>query len=391
MSAALIVAEFNPLHAGHARFLEEVRRVSGADLIVCLMSGSFVQRGTPAVTDRWTRAGMALLAGADVVLELPALYAIQGAAGFARAAVRIAAGLGVDWLAFGTECSSPGPLSAAARLFHEEPPDLADRIRRGRRAGLNHGAARQRALAETEPALASLLDGANNTLGIEYLRALLELGSGPAPLVLPRQSAGGRSISAQAVREELRRAADPEKVLENAGVPLSFTPAFLEEELYRLALYRLRLAPGEDLLKTADVSAEVAGRLRRAAAAPDFESFLAQAGTRWLTRARVRRALLSLVLGLTKETLAQVNGPGAELHTRLLGLRTASERGFGALAAGSSVPIVSGCRGYPPTELAQGDLRAADLYALLHRRPADPASDKAHRVVRLSGEQLTGL
>lgn len=391
MSVALIIAEFNPLHAGHAAFLRQVRCSSGASLLVCLMSGNFVQRGTPAVADRWTRAGMTLLAGADVVLELPALYAIQGAAGFARGAVRIAAGLHADTLAFGAESADLEQLMAAARLLLDEPPPIADRIRRARRRGLNHGAARQQALKQTAPALAPLLGSANNTLGIEYLQALLELGSGPQPLVLPRQGAAGRPMSAQAVREELRHATEPREVLQRAGVPLAFSPAFLEDELYRLALYRLRLGGKEELMKTADVTEEVAGRLFGASAAADFELFLSRASTRWLPRARVRRVLLNLVLGFTKEKLASVNSPSAALHTRLLGLRTGCEKAYGALAAASDIPVVSGCGCYPETILAEGDQRAADLYGVLHCPPADPACDKAHHVIRLEGGQLLHL
>lgn len=392
MSVALIIAEFNPLHAGHANFIQQVRCAPGVSLTVCLMSGSFVQRGTPAVADRWTRAGMALLAGADVVLELPAYYAIQGAAGFARGAVRIADGVHADYFAFGAEAGALEPLAEAAGFFYNETARTAELIRSARRRGLNHGAARQQALAAAAPELAPLLSGPNNALGIEYLQAMLERGGGPKPLVLPRQPAwDGRPISARALRDDLRRAADARKVLQRDGVPLAFEPAFLEEELYRLALYRLRTAAREELLAAADVTMEVAGRLLAAADAADYETFLSRAATRWLPRARVRRALLNLVLGFSKQNLAQINSGSAALHTRLLGLRAGSEKAYGALASCSSIPIVSGFGDYPQTVLAEGDRRAADLYGLLHTPPQNPAPDKAHQVIKLDKGRLLNL
>lgn len=390
MPVVLTVAEFNPLHGGHARFFRSVRDRYPEALLVCLMSGNFVQRGTPAVADRWTRAGMALLAGADVVLELPAFYAVQGAAGFARGAVRIAAGLGSEVLAFGAEAGNLEPLASAARLLQDEPEPLAAAIRDGSRDGLNYGAAVQRALASFAPDLAPLLSGANNMLGIEYLKAIQQLHTGLRPCVIPRTPAGGREFSAQAVREALRAAQQPDAVLEEWEVPLPFTPVFAEETLYRLALHEMR-QHRTALRQTADVSPEVAARMLRAAGAPDYEAFLAAASTRWLPRARVRRALLSLALGFSAKMLSAANQPDSPLHTRLLGLRDQAESGFGSLASGSSTAIVSGCGGYPETVLAEGDLRAANLYATLQSPPTDPAADKAHRVVKLAGGRLVSL
>ncbi|MBD5559821.1 MAG: nucleotidyltransferase family protein [Clostridia bacterium] len=387
----LVTAEFNPLHLGHAHFLSQVRRAHPGCLLVCLMSGNFVQRGSPAVADRWVRSGMALKAGADVVLELPALYAVQGAAGFARGAVRIADRLGADVLAFGAESAQIEPLERAAALFREEPPQMAAAIRDGRRRGLNQGAARQRALAAADPALAPLLSGPNNTLAIEYLSALDEIHSAVRPYLVVRTAIHGCRPSAQQVRAELQQADDPGDVLRRWGVPLCFTPVFAEEELYRLGLYRLRTTAREQLLATADVSPALAARLHGAAAAPDYGQFQQAASTRWLPRARVRRALLNLVLGFTRDRLLEVNAPECPLHVRLTGLRQEAAAAFGKFASAAKVPIISSCARYPETTLAWGDLAAADLYAVIRSPLQDPAGDKAHRIVIADGSELLNL
>ena len=186
MVIAGVVAEYNPFHLGHAHHLEETRR-RGATHIVAVMSGQFVQRGEPALLDKWTRARAALSCGADLVLELPLPYAMATAQRFALGAVGLLDALGcVDLLSFGSDCGDLDRLKACIRLLNDPrfPQALGQFLDRG----MTFAAARQQAVRELGGAeLAATLGRANDILALEYLAALEQLGSAMAPLAIPRR------------------------------------------------------------------------------------------------------------------------------------------------------------------------------------------------------------
>ena len=127
-----IICEYNPFHNGHALHLARARALSGADYVVCVMSGSFTQRGEAAIFDKWSRARSALENGADAVFELPALYALSPADGFARAGVSLLHDLGVvTHLSFGVESHAAAQLDTLAALTQHESPQVKARIRQG--------------------------------------------------------------------------------------------------------------------------------------------------------------------------------------------------------------------------------------------------------------------
>ena len=149
MNIVGIIAEYNPFHLGHARQIAETRRALGDCAVVCAMSGHWVQRGECALTDKWTRAGMALRGGADLVLELPTPWATSSAESFARGGVGILAAAGVvDTLSFGSEGGDTAPLYRAAACLGSEEYRTA--LRRFLDKGLPFAACRQAAV-ETGP------------------------------------------------------------------------------------------------------------------------------------------------------------------------------------------------------------------------------------------------
>ena len=180
MATAGIVAEYNPFHRGHAWHIARTRRTLGADTaVVCVMSGHWVQRGECALTDKWSRAALALSGGADLVLELPTPWAMASAEAFARGAVGLLAATGVvDVLSFGSETGELAPLRAAAAAL--DGPDYPERLRAGLTRGLSFPAARQAAVG------ADCLASPNDNLGVEYLRALPP---GMEALTIPRRGA----------------------------------------------------------------------------------------------------------------------------------------------------------------------------------------------------------
>lgn len=166
-----IVAEYNPFHLGHSYHLQRARAETGCRYAVIAMSGNFVQRGEPALIDKWVRAKMAIAAGADLVIEIPTLYALQSAEGFAKAAIEILVKCQASTISFGSECGDIAKLSTLADWF--QTPEAQDRIRQNLSGGVTYAAAIEKAALESPAAhLSNCLQGANNILAVEYLRAL---------------------------------------------------------------------------------------------------------------------------------------------------------------------------------------------------------------------------
>lgn len=196
-----IIAEYNPFHNGHAYQIREIKKRTGADYVIAAMSGDFVQRGAPAVIDKYARAKMALSCGIDLVLELPVLWATSSAESFAMAGVTMFEKTGcVDGICFGAETDNLPLLSMAADILADEPDAYRDALLSNIKRGLNFPRARASALlhalpesdADTSMAdeLQEALDSPNNILAIEYLKALKRRGSAMVPLLLKREGAG---------------------------------------------------------------------------------------------------------------------------------------------------------------------------------------------------------
>ena len=166
-----IIAEYNPFHNGHRYQLLNARSQTGADYTVVVMSGNFMQRGTPALVDKWKRTEMALRNGADLVLELPVFYSVSSAEYFATGAVALLDQLGVvNHLCFGAECSEKKILQRIADVFLEEPEGYVASLKQHLKEGSSYPIARSMALTQYAPELLpyrDVLNASNNILAIE--------------------------------------------------------------------------------------------------------------------------------------------------------------------------------------------------------------------------------
>jgi predicted nucleotidyltransferase len=304
-----IIAEFNPFHKGHAALIRAARE-EGADSVVAVMSGNFVQRGSPAVTDKRVRAQAALLCGVDLVLELPLVCAMAPAQRFARGAAEVLAATGVvNTLAFGSECGEAEPLRELAVLL--ESPDLAHRIQPHLAEGKTFAKARELAAGELNPALAPLLATPNNVLAVEYLRAAKELGWDPALFTIPRQGAAhdgapiGEYASASYLRscEELAQLAPyvPSRAMAAYHLAAATGKYPSKPEALDIAiLAHLRRLTPDDLARLPDLSEGLENRLYNAIrTAPSLPGLLTALKTKRYTMARLRRLVLAAFLGLT--------------------------------------------------------------------------------------------
>ena len=323
-----IIAEYNPLHNGHLCHLREARRLSGADLVVVVMSTAFTQRGEPALFSMDDRVRMALAAGADAVFALPALWAVRDAEHFALGGVSLLQRLGCDAISFGAECTDPGLLAETAALLESDSPGLRTALQPYLAQGLPWPQAISRAAEELLPGAGALLASPNNTLGICYLRAMLRLDAPMAPVVVRRQGsyhsgelAEGALPSATAVRAALR-SGQTERALE--AVPACCRPILQSgrqaapDGLDQALLYRLRSMTEAEYAALPGLSEGIENRLRQAAErAVNREELLALADTRRYPAARLSRLCAHALLRLEESALR--DAPLPELW--LLGMR----------------------------------------------------------------------
>ena len=318
-----LIAEYNPFHNGHKYHIEQAKAITGADAVIVVMSGDFVQRGMPAILPKHMRAKAALEAGASAVLELPVCYATGSAEYFAYGAVLLLEKLGcVDSICFGSECGDMELLQKAANVLVDEPAEYREALHRFVRAGDSFPLARQKALAAyVSP---EVLSEPNNILGLEYLKALARIGSKMKPYTIRRVYSQYHDTdlqeefsSATAIRKQIL--SGNMEVL--AGqVPVKFLTDLQEASpLYAndfslLLKYRLLVETKESLLAYADVSEDLANRIiNRRNQFQNFEQFCLLLKTREITYSRISRALTHILLGLK-------NGDDTGIHyARVLG------------------------------------------------------------------------
>lgn len=336
-----IIAELDPLHNGHKRLLDTARDYG--DFIIIAMSGDYTQRGTPSAYSKWDRTQMALSCGADLVIELPVMYSTSSAEGFATGAVSLLSALGADTLLFGSESGDINELNAAASFYADESGPYRGALKEGLRQGLTYAAARSAA----SPRYAYLLDGPNNVLGIEYIKAIQRLHCSMSPQTIlrtgsPHESEGhpGKLPSAASIRRFITAGGHPSKlseslpsecitVMENSSI---MPPDAISDMLY----YKLRYAllPLSDYL---DISLDLGRRIE--ASMEDYRSFTQYAAlvqSKNYTLAHIRRALLHILLDISKS-----NWNPCCSYARVLGLRrNSAERGL-FKAMKPQIPLIS--------------------------------------------------
>lgn len=375
-----VICEYNPFHNGHAYHLRRMREVTGADYVVCAMSGHFTQRGEAAIASKWVRAEMALRCGADAVFELPALFAVRDAQRFARGGVALLSGLGVvTHLGFGSETGDLDTLLTMAKV----EGDLLT-IREGLSQGMTLARARGEALGLSG-------DAPNDALAIEYLRALSALDSPMQPVTIQREGSGyhddalGPMASATAIRAALTRGEDvfgamPAPAYALLSRVLAAGAVQQSDGLDAPLLALLRTMPPEALAQIADVGEGLENRLSRLAQeATDRESLIRHAKCKRYTWARLSRIATQALLGITKPLAAAHPLPS---YARLLGFREDARPLMAAIRAQATLPVVTRAAKYrtaadPALVL---DIRAGDLWALGLENPS-------HRVGHLDYTQ----
>jgi predicted nucleotidyltransferase len=387
-----IIVEYNPLHYGHVYHFEQSKLAAGAEAVIAVMSGHFLQRGEPAIVNKWARAEMALQMGVDVVIELPVAYASQPAEWFAYGAASLLDATGVvNSLCFGSENGDLGWFENIAEKVTHESESFQELVKNRLQSGSNFPAAYSSALsAFTTDVSENELHKPNNTLGLHYVMALRRLGSVIRPFTITRQKAGYHQqdvtdhqiASATAIRRLLHEEGQLNAVK-------SLLPAYTHEILQREwgtgrapinwapftqpLLHRLVSSSAEQLGKFAEVTEGLEHRIKRMLPQLDFssidvfEELLTAIKTKRYTRTKLQRMLLHILLGHSKEELTPqrlVEGPS---YIRVLGFSEKGRSLLHTMKRTARLPVITKVTQHrsPYLEL---DIRATATYALAYNK-----------------------
>ncbi len=370
MKICAIICEYNPFHNGHLYQLNEAKKRTNADAILCLMSGNFVQRGEAAILHKNIRAQHAIKAGADIVIELPTVFATSNAELFAKGAMHILSSIPeVTTLCFGAENADKTAFYLAARYLNNEPPEVSEAIKREVAKGTSYAKARAQAFAGFIPF--DLLNSPNNILGLEYAKAIQKIGANIEILPIQRQGANYNDTalhqnfsSATAIRQAICRQENTSACLPD--FVLQDLPSSLDNHLDALEKYALLSTPRKEIACVCDCTEGLENAFVKAASCSSpLEKSLCSPR---YTASRIRRIALQNLLKIDeKQIRASLRSP---LYLRVLATNTARKDVLSALGKGKFPLIV---RSNDANKLSadgvkcyERDLFAEQIYSLLY-------------------------
>ncbi len=307
-----IICEYNPFHNGHAYLIDQAKKLSECDSIVCIMSGCFTQRGELAFLDRYTRAKHAILAGADAVIELPTIFAAAPAEVFAKGAVKILSSIpDFSTLAFGCENADKEAFLTAAKNSTSETAPFKNVLRQYLKIGSSLTKARSQAMAQINGTESlKFISSPNNILGIEYQKALLTFESHAE--ILPIERVGAGYTDAKLYKNFSSASAIRNAVYEKkTRLVRKNVPDFVWKDLHntantdlykKIALYSIIRADASELKGILDCTEGLENRLKAfAKSTHNYDEFIKKVTTKRYISSRIRRILVSSVLGINED------------------------------------------------------------------------------------------
>lgn len=358
MKTAGIIAEYNPFHNGHRYHIEETRKITGAEGIIVAMSGSFVQRGEYAICDKWSRAKMAILGGADLVIELPCVYSCQSAEYFAKGAVSILESLKCDYLSFGTETENTDEIIKIAE-FLKKPDDafekkLADNLQKG--------ISYPKALADTLGN--DTVNTPNNVLAIEYIKQIKNMN----PVGIKRHGSlhDGKG-SASDIREKISNKENVDNLMPDTSIEILKNTHIADCSTFEnLVLYKLRTMSTEQLKNIPDVTEGLENRIMQMCHRhTSLEDLCNDIKTKRYTMARIRRILTNALLDITKEDISQ--NPE---YIRVLAMNKKGMQILSSLRDTTDLPIITKVADAPKSKMLNTDINATNVYSVLSNKPS---------------------
>lgn len=393
-----IVAEYNPFHNGHLYHIQKSKEITNSDIVIAVMSGNFIQRGLPALFDKWTRTKIAIQNGVDIVIELPVCFSTSSAEYFAHGSIGILDSLNVvNSLSFGNECEDIEILKRIANVLFHEPDEYKRYLQNEIKKGTSYPIARSNALKTflrkefDEKALTSILLDSNNILGIEYLKAFQSFDSPIVPYSIKRKGGNYNSTaiydnicSSTAIREMFKTgkiAPLSNVVPENCSNILSQellngrAPMFLEN-FEKEILYEIRKISLESLTNLPDINEGLENLIKKAAnECIDLENLIETIKSKRYTRTRIQRILIHLLLGIQKDIVE--NHKCSPQYARVLGMSKNGEKALPYLINNSRIPVITSVSKFlkgnnisdSQRKMLELDILASNIYTLGYQIP----------------------
>ncbi|GLC32744.1 UPF0348 protein [Clostridium omnivorum] len=359
-----IITEYNPLHKGHLYHIKKTREATNCDAIICIMSGNYVQRGIPAIIDKWNRTKMALLNGVDLVIELPVVYSLSSAEFFSFGAVSLLNNLGiVNNLCFGSEIGSSDILLKIAEILYTEPEVYKESLKRNLKLGLPFHSARRIALKEYIASIENfnspenidvILSTSNNILGIEYCKSIVKLNSSIKPYTIKREGSDYNSgelsdtfSSATAIRMYLKGGSNfselkphlPENTfnlirdLVKSGYNFTY-----EDYMYPYIKYKY-FERGYDINNIPDVSEGLDNKIRKALDnSSSIHNVIELVKSKRYTFTRISRILCQYYIGFENYQTGALRTSEAP-YGRILGFNKTGAKVLRHIKSNASIPI----------------------------------------------------
>ena len=388
MKISGIITEYNPFHLGHNFHLNNCKIDTNSDGVICVMSGNFVQRGFPSITDKWARAEMAIKSGVDLVIELPTLFAVSSAEFFSFGAISILDSLNiVDNIYFGSEFGNIDLILTIAKILAFEPDEFKLYLKENLSLGITFPSARANALNTyiknhldltiDQTILQDFLNSSNNILGIEYCKILLRLNSSIKPVTLKREGSNYNDVT---VEENKFASATAIRGFIKNDKSLNSIKALLPNETYNILnskkdfansslmfsyiKYILLLKP--DIANNIKDTNEGLGNkiLKEIQVSISLEDLISKCKSKRYTHTRISRVLCLIFLGIDKELQCLLSQ--RPKYIRILGLNQTGAKILKKIKKNSDIEIITKVPKKITDELLNLDIKATNLYSLLN-------------------------
>lgn len=405
MNISAIISEYNPFHKGHGFQLSQTRKITNCDGVLSIMSGNFVQRGEPAIIDKWIRTRMALENGVDLVLELPVIFSLSSAEFFANGAVTILHKIGVvDNLCFGSECGDIDMLKRISEVLYREPQEYKELLHSFLNRGVPYHSARSMAMVtflekskyELNTVISSAMNSSNNILGIEYCKSLFKNNSTIKPVTIKREGGSYNSCdindrfsSATAIRKIIKENTSCDNLKKE--VPESSYKIIKElfennykfvfdENLFHLLKYKCLQTP-EALAKIPDVREGLDNRIYEAFLnSKNFPELMEKIKTKRYTYTRIKRILCQFFVGFDKFDTSHFRN-AASNYVRVLGFNSNGAEILREMKRKSKLDVLMKMPKNPDDMLAL-DLLSTHMYSLINPN-IKPSSDYLNSPIRI--------
>lgn len=416
MRVVSIISEYNPFHNGHKYQIEKAKKLTNSDYCVIIMSSNFVQRGEPAIVDKWTRTKMALRNGADLVIELPVHFATSSAEFFSYASVILINNLGIiDYLCFGSEVGDLSILKNLANVLCNEPEEFKSYLHEQINKGISFATARSNALIKfitnnnlsslSQEELKHIIKSPNNILGIEYLKSLIRLNSTIKPVTIKRigthyhdEHIVGNIASATGIRKAVSESNlniidgcmpnSAFKLLEEQ-IQRNKGPIFLDD-FSSLFQYKLKTSTPSQLARHVDITEGLENRILNASTnAFSISDIITNTSTKRYPITKIKRAILHILLDINKKDYNSFIENNYVQYVKVLGFRKESSVLLKNMKDHCNLPIISNVKDSMKTlnsiqrKMLEQEIKSTDIYNIIlkDKLGIDMLNDFTQRII----------